>query len=221
MIICDFWAWGDNYFPVWEDPNFFKRAFIQYPRKHPNTWYKQTELYLWLRDVKNRWRKSRGTTFGDELLELTNNKIKKYEEITKKDVLPDLSIVLKNYEIHLLKIIELAKTQNLRLIFLTQPVLWHEHIKGKEAHLASIGAPLLDDYSYTPKALAEGMNLFNQRLKETALAGQIEYIDLTHLLPKDTTVFYDYCHFNISGNEQIADLVFEYLKASTDFSLKN
>lgn len=202
---------GDNYVPTAEAPNFFARAFIQYPRKYSNSWYKRTELYLLLRNVKNRWEKSKNTKFDDELLEILQHKIKKYKDSHKKIVLPDLSLGLMDYEANLLKIIQLAKTQDIRLIFLTQPVLWHKDIEGKEAQLASTGAPIIDGYSYTPEVLAKGMDLFNQRLKQTASKNHIEYIDIAHLLPKDTTVFFDYCHFNLSGNEQISNLVFDYL----------
>jgi hypothetical protein len=67
----------------------------------------------------------------------------------------------------------------------------------------------VDNSAYTSKVLEEIMSAYNQTLIEVCKEEGIPYIDIASMLPKDTSVFYDDCHFNISGCEMVSEIVFE------------
>jgi hypothetical protein len=66
---------------------------------------------------------------------------------------------------------------------------------------------------YSPKALASGMRMFNDVLKSSTSTHNIMCIDIADKLPKDTSVFYDDCHFNESGARKVADEILSQLKS--------
>ena len=41
----------------------------------------------------------------------------------------------------------------------------------------------------------------------------VDCLDLAALIPKDTSAFYDDCHFNIAGNAKVAAAVTDFLAA--------
>lgn len=133
--------------------------------------------------------------------------------IGTREEIPDLSTGLREYEKNLLDCLKAAKTKEVRVILVSQPVLWEE---GLPEHLesllwtggiGSISGEGLEYYSTA--ALAEGMRRYNDRMRELAEAESVEFFDLAARLPRDDSVFYDDCHLNESGAVQVAALLKE------------
>ena len=65
--------------------------------------------------------------------------------------------------------------------------------------------------AYSVGALARFMAEFNAITLEVCAAEGARCYDLAAKLPKDTSVFYDDCHFNTSGARKLALLLGGYL----------
>ncbi len=129
-----------------------------------------------------------------------------------RTTLPDLSSALEEYSRNLNTIIDLAMERGTRPIFVTQPTMWKHGLSEELRNLLWFGgvgffiAGSSDQY-YSVEALAEGMGMYNEALKAVCDARNVEYIDLASVLPADTTVFFDDCHFNESGSELVASII--------------
>ena len=80
--------------------------------------------------------------------------------------LPDLSIGLERYTQRVSQIIEAARQRNLNIIFVGQPVLWHEALP-KEQEVKCWFGWLADGSYLSIPALREGMDAYNKALQET------------------------------------------------------
>jgi len=198
-----------------------RRAFGVHPPQldFALPFYKQTVLWGRLRHIKyllmnQVYRMDEGGTIYIEWREYRKN------ATGIRERLPDLTPRLDEYARNLRAIIRLAKERGARVIFLTQPTIWRSDLSEEEEALIWMGgvgkyyAEPGHEY-YSVAALTEGMKMFNDRLREICLMENIEYIDLASALPKDTTVFYDDCHFNESGAVRVAQEIASYFVAST------
>jgi hypothetical protein len=127
------------------------------------------------------------------------------------DELPDLSSALIQYEKNLNDIIDIAKNSSSRIIFLTQPFIWHRGLTEAEQQLLWFGFTNEDGVYYSVDALNRGMIAFNQKLMGVCKKRGIECMDIERMLPKNTSVFYDDVHFNESGCEQVAAIIYDFL----------
>ena len=91
-------------------------------------------------------------------------------------------------------------SENQTLIFLTQPTIYSKNTPQDYDALTWAAG----DFAYTALATYEANVAFNEVLRDFCEENAIACIDLANLLPKDTTVFYDECHFNSEGCHQIA-----------------
>jgi hypothetical protein len=108
------------------------------------------------------------------------------------------------YERQLMRMIELSRAKAKRLIFVTQPTIWKADLPAELAD-HTIG-PRLPDGSYLDDATrAEGMDRYNQRMRDVCQREGIECVDLAASLPKSLEVFYDDCHFNEAGAKSVAE----------------
>ena len=89
---------------------------------------------------------------------------------------------------------------------LTQPTLYQNNL-SKE--LDALLWEHVGGSAYTTEILEEIMLAYNQTLIEVCKEEGVPYIDIASILPKDKSVFYDDCHFNISGCEMVSEIVFE------------
>ncbi|MCA9435603.1 MAG: SGNH/GDSL hydrolase family protein [Candidatus Omnitrophica bacterium] len=134
-----------------------------------------------------------------------------------RDTLPDLSTGLREFGKNLTDCIQAAKDRKVDIVLVSQPVLWSDTLTPDQEDLlwtggvGSISGENLEYYSTS--ALAAGMQKYNDRMKELATKESIPFYDLAEHLPKDTTVFYDDCHFNEQGAERVADQLTEFLLA--------
>jgi hypothetical protein len=111
---------------------------------------------------------------------------------TRLDTLPNLEKVISQYKQNIEKTILLCKEKNIKLILLSQEAIWKTSLTPYEENLVWMGG--IGDYQnqkectyYSPKALDEGLKLFNLTTKESCSKSNIKFIHL--LLPKDTSVF--------------------------------
>lgn len=115
------------------------------------------------------------------------------------------------YRGNLKKIIQTCRARNVNLVMLTQPVLYFKDMPPELDRLLwmfgeGFGASTSD-------CLERQMNAFNTVMRQVCKEEGVDCIDLATLLPKDTTVFYDDCHFNISGCTKIADILTDFFVA--------
>jgi lysophospholipase L1-like esterase len=196
-------------------------AFMIHPRHAGSgaAWYRHLALWQWGQQlygqesiVRQHIPRDTGTR--------TYRKFRQRRQHAKaiRPSLPDLTDALKEYAADIEDMIATAHTYGRRLIFLTQPTLWKAGLSPDLEALLWFGgignfqAEPEHEY-YSVEALAHGMDLYNATLVETCRKHQIEVIDLATQLPKDTTVFYDDCHFNEGGAEQTAQIIADYLVA--------
>ena len=124
---------------------------------------------------------------------------------------------LAEYRNDLRALIHLTRKLNLRIVLLTQPTAWDslapEYMKELFWWGWTTAGPTVpgQDY-YTLEVLRQGMDRFNQTLKEVCNDLQVELLDLTAIQEPDTTMFYDDCHFNIHGARKVSDFIAEYIQ---------
>lgn len=202
---------NDKYFPTSEDTHLYNRTFVRLPREGKSRWYQRTELFMHLRDVRHAYQSTRSQRYTPERLE---NLLSDYLAAQKKDSLPaeHMAKALVDYENNLRNIAKLARERKVQMVWMTQPTLWYKGMGEFEEGISSMGAPVIDGIAYSPGALAHGMELFNDKLTEVAQNEGVHVIDLARILPKDTTVFYDWCHYNKSGAVKVAEVVHRELE---------
>ncbi|MFK7933174.1 MAG: hypothetical protein AB8G22_06665, partial [Saprospiraceae bacterium] len=202
---------GNDYFPAEEDPALIKTTFAHYPKSYNEWFFQRTAWWMALRKLKREISINYLQADPKKITQKMNALKNDYLNSEKTDILPDLTIPLLDYEKSLRKFAALTKQLDKKSIWLTQPVIWQENM---DEFTKTLGTPMIANKNlnhYSPKALFQGMERYNERLKKVAQEEDIPVVDLSKILPKDTTVFYDYCHFNILGNAQVNEAVYPTL----------
>ncbi|MDD5594878.1 MAG: SGNH/GDSL hydrolase family protein [Candidatus Omnitrophica bacterium] len=118
---------------------------------------------------------------------------------------------LEEYRQNIKKMIERSKSLNIRMIFLTQPLLYDntDYWKDKEGNFYWINKTKnkLSAANYWKM-----LNIFNQELLKICSDEKIECFDLASQIPHSSLYFYDTCHFNEKGAELVAEKIAEYFK---------
>ena len=198
------------------DPELYSQAFVRYPMG-ASLWdsLKNTALYGMYIKLKYY------THFikNEDLIDDTGHfylrmRRMRREATVVREVLPDMGAALDEYRNNLLEIIRIAKSTNTRLIFMTQPTMFYRDMPHELESLLWFGQVEngRDDMSeyYSSGAMSDGIGLYNELMKSLCTVQSVECIDLASLLRKDTTVFYDDCHFNDSGSATIASILTNY-----------
>lgn len=133
---------------------------------------------------------------------------RKESELISK--LPNLEAGLAHYEKNILNLIAQAKAKNIQLVFITQATMWRPDLEPEYEELMLTSGFENNEAFYSTKALYEGMEVFNERLKLVCNQQNIPCIDLQ--LPKTTESFYDDFHFNESGAKLTAYQISKELK---------
>jgi lysophospholipase L1-like esterase len=196
---------GKDYIPSYlkkeEHLAFFKKSFI----------------WRMARELQGKWHTSTDWKVQDDAGKIFDTWRANRRSARKIiNTLPDLSPALKEYVINVNALIDIAKKNNVRIVFMTQPTLWRAGLSPELRDLLWVGG--IGDYQvnagcdyYSIEALAEGMKMYNDQLLSICRSRNVECIDLAARLPKDTSVFYDDCHFNEAGAAQVADVLSQYL----------
>lgn len=222
-----------NYNPQFLDQpgseeQLLRRAFSILPERYDDTlpFYRRTAIWHLARKFKQlvfqsrqvpSWQVEDGPGKGY----ITRRELRR-NAVTFRNALPDLSSALEEYTRNINSIIDLATHKSIRLILVTQPVLWKPGLSKQLNDLLWLGVANAKNVEvgkeyYSVEALATGMGMYNETLIRTCLIRQVECFDLASLLPKDTTVFYDDCHFNESGSEKVAKALSEYILQHNPF----
>lgn len=123
--------------------------------------------------------------------------------------LPNFERALSEFEQNLRALAELCRSRDQRLLFLTQPMMWSPDLPQELRDL--LWGMTFDHGAYDVSVLSEMIDAMNAVTRRVAREEGTHCVDLASELPKDTTVFYDDCHFNDSGCEKIAQRLSEYL----------
>ena len=131
----------------------------------------------------------------------------------RTDALPDLTTALREYTENVERMIAIAAGR-VQLVFITQPAMWTDGLSPDLDALLWIGeagSRKEDPVYYSPRALAEGLERYDEALLRVCSTHDLACLDLASRLPKDASVFYDDLHFNRRGAELVASIVGDFL----------
>ncbi|MBO3699322.1 SGNH/GDSL hydrolase family protein [Roseivirga sp. E12] len=201
---------NENYLPYDPDPMLLRRSFIRFPRKEASAWYQKTELWMHLRVIKRNYLHQKNSEDDDVRAKILETR-KKQKEAVLSEHLPNLELALKDYSDKIDEIIKISQKQSIELVLITQPVLWKEAMSPQEIDYTSLSELIIQNAGYVPGALKDGMEQFNEVLRQKGQEDRVHMIDLEAVLPSDTTVFFDHCHFNKTGTIQVAKIMHQGL----------
>ncbi len=118
------------------------------------------------------------------------------------DELPNLDEALAEYAQRIERTAEACREKGVRLIVVTQPVLWSSEPDDEADALFWLGWTAHDSF-FTVAALRQGMDKHNATLTATCEQLEIEMVDLTHM-HGHIEFFYDDCHFTELGATEVA-----------------
>ena len=119
-------------------------------------------------------------------------------ESPKRGSLPDLSRSRRNYEERLRQIIAFCRSRSLRVVFLTQPILWDQNLSKLGRSLLWLGKLTLTDEYLTVEAARAVLDQYNKTLKTACADAGVQCIDLSSMNGHEE-FFYDDCHFSESA----------------------
>jgi lysophospholipase L1-like esterase len=139
------------------------------------------------------------------------------------DTLPDLGAALDEYRMNLHTIIDLAQSQSIPIVFLTQPMLWKADITQAEEELLWLGGQgnfqaEPNHAYYSARALAEAMARYNEVLKEVCEARTVQCIDLAAEIEPTTDNFFDDAHYTEAGSRKVGLVIARHLRSTAPFS---
>jgi len=135
-----------------------------------------------------------------------------------RDQPPDLAEPLAEYAANLNAIIDITRRHDVRVLFVTQPVLWSPDLGEPERKLLWAGGPpffgLKDGATYlSAGALAASMERYNEVLRAVCRDRDVECLDAAARIEPTGANFYDDAHFTEPGAAALAGLVSDYLLA--------
>jgi lysophospholipase L1-like esterase len=189
-------------------------------------WFKRLALYQLMkraRMVYTSWQASRGLAQDDrgEILEVWRSH--RRTATTFIDTLPDLTLPLQEYRTNLQAITSIARAKGVRLVLMTQPVLWRADLspaEQKHLWLGGTGNFQVDSGQayYTPRVLADAMHRYNAVTLDVCATAGVECIDLESVIARDTAMFYDDVHFTEAGSRAVADEITRFLRQRPPFA---
>ena len=187
-------------------------TFSIVPRKG---WRNRLALYRFYQRIKDWWKRSSKSVVLTEYA----TGIAKWRECRqtapKENLLdlPNLDRGLAEYRANLNKLIDRSEAYHSPMIFVTQPTLWREHMAPEdEALLQAGGVGSHDEWCikklyYSPAALARGMKMYNDVLRDVCDKRKNFCIDLAARVPKTRRYFFDDMHYSDAGARLVSDIV--------------
>jgi lysophospholipase L1-like esterase len=123
------------------------------------------------------------------------------------EVPPGLAAATTRYRGTLTSIIGLCRSRGQRILCLTQPTMYRA---GMPAELADLIWEHVIRGAFAPEVLERVNGAFNDAMRETCAASGVPCVDLAAKIPKDTSAFYDDCHFNVEGCARVAGVVADF-----------
>lgn len=197
--------------PETED-SLVRTIFLHKGRQNETIWWHRTALFQLVQGFYHK-NKPKGVEWmiqddnGLSIKQWRNNRAKTSEI---RDTLPDMANALKEYGRNLELIRKEAERQHVALYFITQPTIYKDTMSAFDNSLLWMGG--VGAYQkepghvyYSAHALKQGMDLYNDALRNFCKKYDIHCADAAFELPRDTSVFYDDCHFNENGAKVLAD----------------
>ncbi len=142
-------------------------------------------------------------------------------EINEPEEPLDIAAAAKAYGARVRHLCEAAKARGVRLVLVTQPVLWRDFLskQGERRLNYARVEPLPRPWSFLEAPnLADAMAQFNEELIEVAEDTGTDYVDAAAEMNGEIDYFYDDYHLNEHGCAQLADLLAEWYAANGDGS---
>ncbi len=213
---------GEAYDPHYlEQPEAESRqldhAFLFVPYQFslpPPPFYKKTGLWRVAKRIGRRFFSERPQDSRGKIVALWRENRRNSPD--RIDQLPDLGPALREYLSNIRELIDLAARKDVRLIFVTQPALWKKEMTPEEENRLWMGGvgPFKTSRGqpyYTARALADGLERYNQLVVSFCRWRGMECIDLAAVFPRTTDVFYDDCHLTVQGSNLVAREISRYL----------
>jgi lysophospholipase L1-like esterase len=186
--------------------------------------FKRLALWHLARVTRSAWVATHGGTrqdpFGWTLVEWRGHR---GESPLLHDSLPPLDAPLAEYRGYLESVVAMAEEYRVRLIFMTQPVLWRENLSAAEEALLWMGG--IGDFQsvtgapyFAAGALAAGMQAYNATLLDVCRTRRVECVDLSAAVPADTSRFYDDVHPTEAGSRLFAETLAAHLRQGPPYS---
>ena len=163
--------------------------------------------------VLSRWKR---ILFEDAIV-ITENLPRSYSYTTLDSpeipLPPDLRTILPSlpeYESNIRTIIHQAREADVRIVFLTQPLMFedNEYWRGMWGKPHWFGA---SGMVYSASALWRMLDMFNTELKQICRDEGVPCFDLAAALGHDNVFFVDEMHFSEAGAAEVSNLVSEFL----------
>lgn len=135
------------------------------------------------------------------------------------DTLPDLSPFLEVYRSNLNKMVDLAAARKLKLVLVTQPLMYRAGQSPEDEAIYSTFGKVKgytdspDSDFYSSAALDTMMGMYNKVTLEVCALKNISCIDAASRVEPTRDNYYDGMHFTDAGNRALAQVVFEGLKS--------
>jgi lysophospholipase L1-like esterase len=129
---------------------------------------------------------------------------------TIHEISPKLSLGCAVYAATLKKIIYLCRSRQQTIYLMTQPSIYRRNLPED---LQGLLWNNQHASAFSVEALEAMIAAFNRTMLDVCRQEGVDCLDLAVLIPKDTSAFYDDCHFNIAGNAKVAAAVTDFLAA--------
>ncbi len=189
--------------------------------KHQNVWWRKLNLFQLLQNTLHQTSGVEWKNIQDDRGE-TLKRWRNYRMNTSKviDSIPALANALKEFEQNLDLIYKESQKQNLELVLVSQGTLYKDSMNSYENSLLWMGG--VGNFQernncayYSSRVLNKAMSDYNERLKIFSVNKPgVKFVDLANQLAKDTSVFYDDCHFNENGAKKVAEVISKSLADS-------
>ena len=137
------------------------------------------------------------------------------------DTLPPLEAPLAEFRNNLNAMVDKAAASHTRLVFVTQPTMWGDHLPDSVSRtlwFGWVGPDRLGPKAYyTAAALARGMEAFNAELLTVCRDRGVECVDAAGTLSHDATAFYDDMHFTERGSALLAEQLAGHFRREPPF----
>lgn len=203
---------NDFHFTASVEDSMVKEIFIS--DKKQSNWWRNLRVFKLAQQALHRTQKVKWQNVQDDTgVTLQQWRANRKQATSIIDSLPDLSSALDEFERNLQLIFAETQKQKINLTLINQAVLYKDSMSVFENNLLWMGGvgnfqQEINHAYYSASALNKAASLYNERMKNFCSAyPQIKFIDLVAQLPKDTSVFYDDCHFNESGARKVAAIL--------------
>jgi len=113
---------------------------------------------------------------------------------------------LVHYRNNLLTIVGMARAHRIPIILMTQATTWNSKVDPEAEKWHWMGLAF-DEQTYREDFLDDAMESYNDVVRQVGAQDQVPVLDLARSIPKSLEFFYDDCHFNLKGAQQVASLL--------------